>query len=72
MKFQNPIFNFFERTEAGTGGQAETKLLPIFQSWGHNKLSGYLPRRQNLSSRTMILTHKVFVEVERRREKSNL
>ena len=64
MKFQNPIFNFF------LNGQKQARMdklkpscSPHFQSWGHNKLSGYLLRRQNLSSQTMILTHKVFVVV---------
>ena len=43
MKFQNPSFNFFlngrtdAHTDRRTDGQAESNMLPLFQSWGHNE-----------------------------------
>ena len=40
MKFQNPSFKFFfegtdKQTDRQTKGQAESNMLPLFQSWGH-------------------------------------
>ena len=39
MKFQNPSFIFFERTDtrthAQTDGQAESNILPTFSKLGH-------------------------------------
>ena len=46
MKFQNPSLNFFlngwtdAHTHTRTDGQAETNMLPLFQSWGHKKRHG--------------------------------
>ena len=48
MKFQNPGLNIFlnGRTDGrthtrSTEGQAETNMLPLFQSWGHKKLKWF-------------------------------
>ena len=38
MKFQNPIFIFF--LNGRTHGQAESNMLPTFQSWGHKNGGG--------------------------------
>ena len=46
MKFQNPSFHFFERTDKRTNGQTNKQTdkpkaicSQLFQSWGHNDVS---------------------------------
>ena len=49
MKFQNPSLILFlnGRTDGRRHGQAETNMLPLFQSWGHkNPYPNYLTSRR--------------------------